>query len=173
MPPGGAVALPWGTRRWQGGWGGQQWWDITVQEGCIAVGQGVGQAMGWDGAGRQWVLHTHPTESFCSPQPPLHLGSPVPAGVQGGSRVASHASWVVPPLGGLAERDKGQRIPAAFPACIHLLWLHPHPCGSGGSASLGRDFLVPPAAFGQPGSGVPRAKGETLPPWNSLPSPAP
>lgn len=62
------------------------------------MGQGAGQAMGWDGAGRRRVLRPHPTESGCthiplsesvsSPQPRIYRDSPVEARVQGWSWVA-------------------------------------------------------------------------------------
>lgn len=50
------------------------------QEGCAAVGEGMGQAVGWDGTGRQQVVHPHPAESFCQ-------GSPVQVRAQGRSQV--------------------------------------------------------------------------------------
>lgn len=143
--------------------GGQQRWDITVQEGCIAVGQGVGQVMGWDGAGRQWVLHTHPTESFCSPQPPLHLGSPVPAGVQGWSRVASRASWVVPPLGGSQSRtrDKGSQ-PLSQPASTCCGYI-PIPAALEGQRPWGETSWCLQQRLGSQDQGFPELKGRRYP----------
>lgn len=61
---------------------------------------------------------------------------------------------------------EGQR-PWGEASCVSSLGI-----GTPGSASLRRASLGPPAESGEPGSGVPRAKGETLPPWNSLPSAA-
>lgn len=55
---------------------------VGGQEGCAAVGQGMGQAVGWDGARRQRVLHSHPTESFWTLQ-----GSLVQVKAQGRSQV--------------------------------------------------------------------------------------